>query len=519
MILNIDSYSKLQILISLYDPSIENYLFFEKVNNKFKIKKYKNIKKASLTISINLKLVFYNLNDDFITLWEISNLGKVKIVFNEELVVKWFLNSKKYRETNVKYRDCFFNKSFSVLNSQINGIYIFSSKIGEVLEIKNSEISNIEIINSKSSEGVLIFKNIKNIKNIKIWDEISHYNKKITNFNEIKLERMETNSDKTSLIRLANIECNKLIYSESLSPPRTIFSNSIFKSIELIETDLWDSLFNSIIVQSLYIDWVNLNNCVINDIDFNDNYKLMSELSTWKKLSYKKLRDNYRQLKHVMDKNWNIIEANKFYEKEMNCELLIHDSQSDFNNWYDLFKIFSIDFWLEEKRSFSKKLPLVFSRNLNDFWNNWIPGFIFLNLFVFFSTLIVSLYHKIISIPWDISNNDSYYSQLDFFYWLFIFWLSFYLISLIIRILNYITSKVPTLSFLMIFFWWYFLYDNDILWIFVRLLANPFYGFKDFINNADNMPAIELVWFTSYKILYWIILWHIWVALKRTTKR
>jgi hypothetical protein len=51
-------------------------------------------------------------------------------------------------------------------------------------------------------------------------------------------------------------------------------------------------------MNELFLSNINLNGCIFNGVKFPDNYELKEN-----NLSNKQMKDNYRQLKFVMDKN------------------------------------------------------------------------------------------------------------------------------------------------------------------------------------------------------------------------
>ncbi len=313
------------------------------------------------------------------------------------------------------------------------------------------------------------------------------------------------------LLLIYNLTVDKLTYKSSTITPSIAINNVTFWMLDLDDVNLWKAIFNNSVIRTLRLIGASFDDCKFNWCDLPSKINELDDNSI--------MKDSYRQLKFAMDKNWNHTEADKFYQREKEMELKILDESK-----LKLKEIFSWEFWILDSGNISKKIPLVFWKILTDFWNNWIAWFIFLNLFVLTSVFIKSLYGLFVNWSSDLFNQSvSQYTQSvtidSFWYWLFVFWFSFYSFSLVIRFFDWLTKKSSFISMSLLILIWYFLYDTTIFSEFVKLLINPFYWFKDFIENVDKMSALELIGFVIYKLLYWIILWHIVVALKRTTRR
>ena len=407
--------------------------------------KYNNASWVTEEILKNLNLVFKwkvhfsNVKNEMI----IKN-----IIFSDEVILKnsnniFFENcnfKKDYKLDNtrnywiINFYHCEF-KNIQLLNFKTNWIYFNDTKFKK-LEIRNIEINNtIDISNTK--EKIPYYLSIKS--SIKNWDIFIDWIKNLVNLHIWKNEKRWTlwkieihninflSWDWKNSYIINDIDIKNLVikYSTNFSK-KLIFQNLILNELSIINTDLWETTFNWVEITKLYLENTNLNNCIFNWVDFPNEYKLEQ-----KKLKNKKMKDNYRQLKFVMDKNWNHTEANKFYWLEMEYYMKIKSTSN-----YEKFILFS-------------------SYLLNNFWNSWIlPSFWILSL-AYFSTFIYS------TINW-----------------------------------NYIL-----VTFIKQFL--YLLYP--LYWIDWKVIIN--------------LEVKILLWFTLYKILYIIILWHLWVALKRTTKR
>lgn len=393
----------------------------------------------------------------------------------------WFFNDENIGKINIS--GFFWSMYFEAINFEcieVSDITRSWKKNEIFFNLQKPFLSISEDYIQDRKDNKIILKNLDDIKNIHlIWDVYSKINLEI-------------------------IDCD-------LQNTPIFISNLIIKSLVIINTDLGNGRFNWVKIWKLTLENVTLNDCIFNGVDFPKNYQLED---IW---DIKKLKDNYRQLKFVMDKNWNYVDADKFYQREKESELEYLDKKGKEIN---INSLFSLRFWISESWNISRKIPLIFGKILTNFWNNWIVWFIFLNFFVATSVLLKSFYEKYYYNDM-ISNPiiDTVIPNINFWYWLTVFWATIYIYVWIIRLLSWIMSKLPIIWILIIFIFWYYIYDQNIFSEFLSLLVNPFYWFKWFIDNANELNAIELIWFTLYKILYWVILWHLWVALKRVTRR
>ncbi len=320
-----------------------------------------------------------------------------------------------------------------------------------------------------------------------------------------KLSFIDFNTNWVVDIRTEQLKSLKIINSHIESRKVNFFNININWLTDILDSDLGETKFNWILFGSLKLRNSSLVNTVFNWCSFP---KQLEDFG-----NENKQKDNYRQLKFVMEKNWNKIQADKFYELEMNSEL------ASISTNLSLKKLLNLDYWLFESNNISRKIPLTFSKILTNFGNNWIPAFIILNIFVLFSTFSKSLYYKLqnewINLNWNIYTSDNVSNLEKYVSILFIL----ILIYAILKLYSLILNKYPLVWFVILILLIYFTYGVNLIWEYIKLLINPFYWFKDLINNVNNFNWLELISFASYKILYWIILWHLVVALKRTTRR
>ena len=267
------------------------------------------------------------------------------------------------------------------------------------------------------------------------------------NFWEFDLYWLNSKNNSWLTFSITWIKIKKLLIRDCNFEDSVILSNLLIDELIIINSNLWKSIFNWIEIIKLTIENATLNDCIFNWVEFpknyelGDNYMINKLWENWNiilddfSLSNKQLKDNYRQLKHVMDSNWNITEANNFFEKEME-----YYEKELAENWFS-----------------QKRVILLIQKWISNYWWNWL---------------------KVI-------------------WWIFLLWL----ITAFISYCYMFNIKKIEIDFIKSFL--FFLY--------------PLYWLKkDFFELFDKYM---LFWFMTYKTIYWILLWHLVVALKRTTKR
>lgn len=156
--------------------------------------------------------------------------------------------------------------------------------------------------------------------------------------------------------------------------------------LSLKNSDLWYMIYDWVDIKKFKIENANLNECMFNGVTFPKNYVLLRE-----GINNKKMKDNYRQLKYIMDKNGNLTEANMFYAKEMHYLFLSL-------SWF---------------RTPLKKFLLLFLGAVSYFGNNWALPILYLFIAgIFFTWLDGKLFY----IQYDLT------SSLNFEYINTLFW-------------------------------------------------------------------------------------------------
>lgn len=390
---------------------------------------------------------------------------KVKIQFGE-------LDTISYIENNIKHFDLEINRTKNIENISIKKPY----KSVILNSIQTKENFSLDIKNSIINEG-----------------GIFHISESIINW-------------KISLYQFYN-----------LSNVGVLFSNSVIKNFRLHSCNLWTSALNWITIWELTLENVTLNDCIFNAIEF-ESYELWEIKDNDWNINYKKQKDSYRQLKHVMDKNWNHTEANKFYALEMEYY------ERTLDIWWGWFldnlkNFIKTSFHWEKAKILWEIIVLRFSKRINDFWNNWLSPLFWLLFFSSFATLIDGI----------ISTN----SIKELFYPIAFFallWGVFYIFRKFekTRKVNDFVINISQNTYLIIFaaiftFIGFSLKGFNFLEAF-SVYVNPIWFLPEyFIQNGEKL-YIKYSWFEKlifilYKALYGVILWHLIVAAKRTTKR
>ena len=176
----------------------------------------------------------------------------------------------------------------------------------------------------------------------------------------------------TSRFSIHGFNIESLILEDCVFDESFTITNCDIEKMYIVNSQLWKTRFNWLEIWELYLE-----NADITDVIFNSNifknYELIYDVwnKPWRWVNNIALKDNYRQLKYVMDKNWNHTEANKFYAKEMEM-------------YWKTLKLFSMDFF--------NKIIFVFQNVVSSFWNSWFRVFFIIFVFSFASWWIDFLY-------------------------------------------------------------------------------------------------------------------------------
>lgn len=438
-----------------------------------------------------------------------------------------YLNNIK----KVNYNNCLF-KSFipslkvimfkSIeLDSMNLTYYNFNRKYCTIVTDKivyfDTEISDIKIMNEISSSEIK-FQEISFNNNIKL-------NKLLLDNINIWILSLENINNNFESFELRNCNIDKLIIKNS---------------------NLWKAVFNWVTIWKLEIQNATLNDCIFNWVDFEDyeleeivykpkiikklkEYKNKTDIDIIRFIDYKCMKDNYRQLKHVMDKNWNHTEANNFFALEMEMYMKSINIPENLTLNYIINGIFE---W-KNIRNISEKIILAFSKILNNYWTNAFQNIlaIFIYLMVaFFLVLLLNAFWAFVL------SNCPYFSNYckninSIFIWWHIIWLIFlyYMFTKDTNRLDIIYNKVNSLeksdlkifwlaliSILLICSYWWEIWRMD--WFYtLTYLLNPFSWLTP--NSMSHLLWTEQIWMIIHKIIYWILIYQLIISLKRTTKR
>jgi len=303
----------------------------------------------SWTINLNSTIIKWTIssNSEFsygqISLWKLSNIHLDKCTINSINIDEFEIPRITIFSTEIEW--------MTISNTSIRSLFIKDSTIKNI-KIISCGLKEIEIINSINHKTNIELNNLEELEKLLIEWKYLDYSK----VNKITLNNVYCLEKGLYLFHNLNV-IDFFIYEWTNKVPQISFSWVLFNKLILKEIDLNKSTFNFIRINSFYISGVNFSECVFNSVSFPKDNKL---LHTFEKndvtevLLPQNLKDNYRQLKHVMDKNWNHTEANKFFAKEM----------------YYYWKILS---W---RNNFFNKLLHTFQWITSDFGNNWLRALI-----------------------------------------------------------------------------------------------------------------------------------------------
>lgn len=332
-----------------------------------------------------------------------------------------------------EFFNCTFENDFLIISEKITSLNFDKCSLKKLIIKKNTNLKEIKLNRISWKWCDIIIANNYNIKNITIGDVEIKKNRIWT----LKISKTFSSEEKW-LIILYNIYANKIHIDSINTPHKFAISWIDTHKLHFKEVDFWDSIFNNSTIWEFYLNWSNISNMSLNNLNF-ETYSLWNNYYS-ETLNNINLKDNYRQLKFVMDKNGNYTEANKFFAKEM--------------EYYGK----SLD-WKNNK---FEKFIFEFQKIISDFWNSWIRPLVFLSIVILLKTLK------------DIFN---YKDKIQY----------------IIQTLNN---------------------PFEILWDFLNKYAQNFLVFHEIYKDW-------WIWFidTVLNIIAVILIYHIIIAFKRTTKR
>jgi len=337
------------------------------------------------------------------------------------------------------------------------------------------------------------------------------------------------------LLLIYNLTVNQFVYKSSTITPNISINNVTFWKLDLDDVNLWKAILNNSIIKKLRLIGASFDGCKFNWCDLPSIIEDVDDNSI--------MKDSYRQLKFAMDNNGNHTEANKFFAKEMEYYEKTLGLEKKWLWWTLVDILTSVWFWWENKKR-GERIALLFSDMITEHWSNLMRGLFFLFMFSLLSSLIATLYMYSWAI-YCVKNGCNLEENLKVISLIFL--LSVIVIFLVLHFMftwfnkisddnkvkkyfiNNISKKfdiwAPIFLFLLIFLSWFQIdiiywelnnYKFNSFKYFISLLDPTFWLFKNQISHFNN---IELLFFILYKVFYGIILWHILVAARRTTRR
>ncbi len=423
----------------------------------------------------------------------------IKLYFIKSIISNFYIDTYENISyiNSIIFQDCKFNKGLLINNnSQFtfnfwDYIWIFKELIISYEKTDNNwwllNFTNFRIIKFLINNNYSIstsFKKIRIYNNI----ELKYFLVENINIWELILENINNNFES---FEIRNCKVGKLVIKNS---------------------NLWNAVFNWVEIWELEIQNVTLNDCIFNWVDFYNNYKLSN--NNWN-ISTRTLKDNYRQLKHVMDKNWNHTEANNFYALEMEEYMKFYNNI----NKLSYKEVFKNIFDIKKSSNYWEKLILNFNYLINNFWTNIILNMytIFIYLSICYGTSFVYSY-IIVIINWELT------TKTDDKIIITLLSITCFTCLLIMKkiIANY--PLITTLFFILLvtFFWYFFNFTNidsiNFKWLETLVyLLNPFSWLAT--NTISHLHLLEKFWLIIHKIIYWILIYQLIIALKRTTRR
>lgn len=343
----------------------------------------------SKNISFKSKVILKNYTQFDISKWffysglSIKNLTTdwLSLIFDNN--IKW---GDIELEQNIKI------KNITIINCKYNKA-IFLNYL-ENITIKNCSFKEITFSNKMNNEDNLWSRvmikydwsystdtwKIKFEKNFKINELNIVWNPNIlTKFKSLEFCNIKFESDLWYFLRNFSCDDIKFFQFTNLANIFKLHWIKIANLFSVTDWDFWKANFNNVNIKHVYFRWIVFTDCIMNNIEwwdakwkdlFNENEKKF----VW--ISDTEMKDIYRQLKFVMDKNWNYTEWNKFYQKEM-------------------------EYYWKSLKSKSDKFIFWCKKIIWDFWNNWLRPLGLLIVLVFIFTSYEALFFPVLSKNYD----------------------------------------------------------------------------------------------------------------------
>lgn len=282
----------------------------------------------------------------------------VKDIFNNENIIK-IVNKDNifYSISNWNLKETYSNIKFKNESISLNWNVKFKDCNFNNLSISSTNWNSNIIIEKWNINGELDLSSIQNINNISLSliDKIDSLT--ITNL-------MNINSFNINVNKVKNLNIEHSFFEwKQFSINNTHIIHTTFNHV-----NFWETQFNWVHFTKLWFYNTTFNNCIFNNTTFPK--KLENNFLWVTNISNKEQKDNYRQLKHVMDKNANYTEANKFFTLEMEYygKTLNWISKDFINKLIHEFQYHTSRFWNSVILSIISLLILIIISNVINFW-------------------------------------------------------------------------------------------------------------------------------------------------------
>lgn len=339
--------------------------------------------------------IIENYWDNLIFSTSIAKKIEIKDTFFESIDIVWLNNISKFYWEEWPWNNDFF--------SDLPKDYL--DNLDSWLEIKflnffdKEDEANLDENEVKSKDDKVDLKkmninlnHINNLNKIKvIWGDNFFNKAKVTlSLNKVRFKNIDNSNYFFWNLNLYSLAFDKCLnFSNFL-----MFDNIKVWELYINNVNFWKAILNDVEIKNkFFLKSPIFNDTIFNGITFPQSYTLDKSNDLYNQnLSYRQLKDIYRQLKHVMDKNWNHTEADIFHQKEMEYHK------------YELKEII-----LKEKlkntflsNNVGKEIALTIWKNISNFWNNWIkPLFYLMIISLFWSLIDYWLNNNFSNITWE----------------------------------------------------------------------------------------------------------------------
>lgn len=302
---------------------IKDYIFWNKIEievywdviitNINRTNKFKNILiDWNFTInssSYDLEFENFNVTQEIV----ISNLWERSYEFTESKLWRLNLSESKWKINEITFKKCTGNIDIS--NLEIKKLFINNSGLNSIKLINNTFEDRLKI----SCEGENILK--QKIEHLEFKDNTINWWLRIWHLSFWKIEIYNLKNLQNNEINIWNINVDSFIFSNVRNLWKIRFyninfweKNNKYKLININNSSFWDSEFQNINLNSF--KKVQIYDTLFSGLNYTWvqwAYKIFAD----KESNYWKLRNSYRVLKDIAEKNNDNVTALKFYSEEM----------------------------------------------------------------------------------------------------------------------------------------------------------------------------------------------------------